>query len=397
MKIAFASDFHFGYNEDALAQASEALHKASEDADVIVLAGDLFDSRVPKQEVIHDAIKLLSTYKTVMQQKAFASGLKVRFLQDGEETIYDFPLISIYGTHERRTKGLVNVIQVLHSAKLVLNVHAATAVIEKNGEKIAVQGMGGLPDEFAKRALDAMDFKPVEGAFNVFVFHQTLKELVPAAGECISVQDLPKGFDLYVDGHIHWAQEFTEAGRRVILPGSTVITQMKPKEMAPKGYYLYDTQSKQLVFKTIRTRPFAYEELAFKEATTEEVKAACRAALKKIVAEHAGKQPLVRVKLTGTLAKNVSPAALDLSSIEKEFEEQLQLFVEKEFEGAELKQKIEALRRMRGEQASLRDAGLSLLRERLEARNNSFAGDEELFSLLAEGEPEAVLKRLLKK
>ncbi|MEW5955635.1 MAG: metallophosphoesterase [Candidatus Micrarchaeota archaeon] len=397
MKIAFASDFHFGYSEDALAQAAEALRKAGEDADVVVLAGDLFDSRVPRQEVIHDAIRLLSEHKAKMQEKAAASGTRIRFLQDGEESLHDFPIIGIYGTHERRTKGLVNVIQILHSAGLILNVHAATAIVEKDGEKVAVQGMGGMPDEFVKRALDAMDFKPLAGAFNVFVFHQTLKELIPVAVECICAADLPKGFDLYVDGHIHWAQEFTEAGKHLVLPGSTVITQMKPKEMAPKGYYLYDTASKQLVFKPIRTRPFVYEELSFKEAASADVEASCRAKLKEIAAAHAGKQPLVRLKLSGTLAKGISATALDLSGLEKEFEGQMQLFAEKEFEGAELKEKIEALRRARGEQASLRDAGVSLLRERLEARNSPFAGDEELFSLLAEGEPEAVLKKLLKK
>jgi len=397
LKIAFASDFHFGYGEDALAQAAEALRKAGDDADVVVLAGDLFDSRVPRQEVIHDAIKLLSEHKAKMQEKAVSSGVKVRLLQDGEESVQSVPIIAIYGTHERRTKGLVNVIQILHSAGLVLNVHAATVLIEKDGEKVAIQGMGGMPDEFVKRAMDAMDFKPVEGAVNIFVFHQTLKELIPAATECIGASDLPKGFDLYVDGHIHWAQEFTESGKHIILPGSTVITQMKPKEMAPKGYYLYDTASKQLLFKPIRTRPFVYEELTFKEAGSADVEASCRAKLKEIAAAHAGRQPLVRLKLAGTLAKGVAASALDFRGLEAEFADQMQLFIEKEFEGAELKEKIEALRKARGEQASLRDAGVSLLRERLEARASPFAGDEELFSLLAEGESEAVLKKLLKK
>ena len=59
MKIAVMSDFHFGYNDDALTQAGDALRKARGLADFVIAAGDLFDSRIPRQEVVNDSVRLL--------------------------------------------------------------------------------------------------------------------------------------------------------------------------------------------------------------------------------------------------------------------------------------------------------------------------------------------------
>ncbi|HII39284.1 TPA: hypothetical protein HA318_04765 [Candidatus Micrarchaeota archaeon] len=395
MKIAFASDFHFGFGDDALAQAAEALRQACSEADLVVLAGDLFDSRVPKQEVVYDAVRLLSEAKAVLEAKATVSGLKLRLLRDGTETRQTVPIVAIYGTHERRTKGLVNIIQVLDSAGLVLNCHAGVVAADLNGERVAIQGMGGVPEEYAKQVLDAIEFKPLPESFDVFVFHQTLRELIPAVAEGIAAADLPKGFDLYVDGHIHWARELNEGGKRILLPGSTVVTQMKKSEASPKGFYVCDSLSKEVVFKEIRVRPFVYAEVEFKDAWPEEVIAACRLKLEEIALKQAGRKPLVKLKLKGSLAQRLSTSAVDLTALEKEFGERMLLTLDRDFEGADLKERIEALRKKRGETTGARGAGAALLRERLKERQSPWAEDEQLFALLAEKESEAALKHLL--
>lgn len=395
MKIAFASDFHFGFGDDALAQAAEALRQACSEADLVVLAGDLFDSRVPKQEVVYDAVRLLSEAKAVLEAKATVSGLKLRLLRDGTETRQTVPIVAIYGTHERRTKGLVNIIQVLDSAGLVLNCHAGVVAADLNGERVAIQGMGGVPEEYAKQVLDAIEFKPLPESFDVFVFHQTLRELIPAVVEGIAAADLPKGFDLYVDGHIHWARELNEGGKRILLPGSTVVTQMKKSEASPKGFYVCDSLSKEVVFKEIRVRPFVYAEVEFKDAWPEEVIAACRLKLEEIALKQAGRKPLVKLKLKGSLAQRLSTSAVDLTALEKEFGERMLLTLDRDFEGADLKERIEALRKKRGETTGARGAGAALLRERLKERQSPWAEDEQLFALLAEKESEAALKHLL--
>ena len=65
MKISIFSDCHCGYafgekrGEDPFLGLEEAL-KSSMDCDLILMAGDIFDSRVPKQEVFARTAKLLS-------------------------------------------------------------------------------------------------------------------------------------------------------------------------------------------------------------------------------------------------------------------------------------------------------------------------------------------------
>ena len=104
MRVALASDFHLGYSEDAFEQARDALRKASE-ADVVVVAGDLFDVRVPKQETLHEAIRLFTEFK-----ENRVSGCVVSV--EGRQFDSRLPIV-IYGNHDRRAKGLVNPVQLL--------------------------------------------------------------------------------------------------------------------------------------------------------------------------------------------------------------------------------------------------------------------------------------------
>ncbi|MGC9113513.1 MAG: metallophosphoesterase [Candidatus Micrarchaeia archaeon] len=392
MKIAFLSDFHFGFNEDATRQAGEALKSASEKADAIILGGDLFDSRVPKQEVVYEAVKLLTQCKEKMLSKTSNKFKTVVEKSENKKEINGVPLLGIYGTHERRTKGLANIIQVLDSAGVMVNVHAAKAVVEGEGEKVAVQGMGGIPEEYAAKALEALSFQPVSGAFNIFVFHQTLRELVPVA-EGISAADLPNGFDVYVDGHIHWAQELREANKTILLPGSTVVTQMKQTEIKPKGYYLYDTIKRVAEFVTVKTRPFEFVEVSFSEATATQVEKLCREAIAKAIEKHEGATPLVKLKVKGTLARGTMASSIDLAALEKEFAAKAILYVDKEFASDELREKIEVLRKARNEQQSARELGLEALRKKLARLPPSRV--EELFALLSEGDAEKAAAKLL--
>jgi DNA repair exonuclease SbcCD nuclease subunit len=406
-KIALLSDFHLGYNEDALMQASEALAKAVEKSDLVIVAGDIFDSRVPKQEVLYDAINLFRENLRTMQQKS--RNLKMFFLsEEGEEAVDSIPVVAVYGTHERRTKGLANAIQLLHSAGLVINVHARKLVVEKLdstgkvAERVAIQGLGGVPEEYARRSLEFLASKPVPNALNMFIFHQSLRELLPVDGDFISAADLPNGFDLYVDGHIHWSRELKEGGKHIVLPGSTVVTQMKESESNPKGFFVYDSLSRQLEFVNISARPFVLIDLAFENASLQGVESRIAEEVARVASAHAV-PPLVKLKLRGTLARGVRASALDASSLERKYAGQVVLSVDKSFDSPELKEKIETLRKIREEKKSIYDAGMEILKEKL--RELGFKGEgkqggagagleEELFELLSEGEVEKALKAL---
>ncbi|MCX6768033.1 MAG: metallophosphoesterase family protein [Candidatus Micrarchaeota archaeon] len=387
MKIAVMSDFHFGYNDDALTQAGDALRKARGLADFVIAAGDLFDSRIPRQEVVNDSVRLLKDHN----RRTNVDSLKITVLEgdggDGEKAVDRIPVIAIYGTHERRTKGLVNAVQVLDSAGLVLNAHARTIVVEKGGERVAVQGMGGVPEEQAAEHLRLLSQKPLAGAFNIFVFHQSLKEVI-SVGEGMSASELPPGFDVYVDGHIHWAQELKSQGKRILLPGSTVVTQMKESETGPKGFYLLDTASGEASFVKIESRQFFFSEIAFENASPSEVERKAREKLAEILVQAGGRVPLVKLKLRGTLEKGIQAQNIDLGGVEKDFAERMALAIDKEFASEELREKIELLRRLRDEKKSVREMGLAVLKKKLSEAGNGGAAlkAEELFELLAEGE-----------
>ena len=134
MKIAFTGDFHFGFSNDAAVQAQRALLDAASNADVIVCGGDLFDTRIPRQETLDEALNIFSKTKSAMKY-----GNVGIFEQTGgkQEPISGFsPIIAIHGSHERRSRGLVNPVQLLDSAKAFINIHGRKIVIEKGGERV---------------------------------------------------------------------------------------------------------------------------------------------------------------------------------------------------------------------------------------------------------------------
>ncbi len=253
MKIAILSDFHLGYErfrEDAYRQAEEALNRAAEMSDMIIIPGDIFDSRVPKPDVIAEAINLfrnLSNRKWNSQITNFV----------GEGNFYTrVPIIAIPGTHERRAQEAADPVDILGLAGLVVDISNATAIVEGNGEKIAVRGLGGIADDRFREIVTREDPRPTDGAFNIFMFHESLYELLPFNQEFMRIVELPKGFDLYVNGHIHNRVEANVHGKMLLIPGSTVLTQLKAGEQEQKGFFIFDTKTSKYEFVKISSRRF---------------------------------------------------------------------------------------------------------------------------------------------
>ena len=237
MKLAIVSDLHIGHEkfaEDAINQAREAMELACSMSDAILLPGDIFDKRSPKPDVIAQAINLFRD----ISKKSWNAKV-VSFSGKAHTNI---PVVAISGTHERTMEGKDNPLNLLALAGLLVDTSEATTIIEKGGEKVAVFGLGGLSEERVKEKLNELDPKPVQGAFNIFMFHQSVYELLPFNEDVIHYSDLPNGFDLYVCGHIHTRIEDTVHGKKLLIPGSTVLTQLKDGEQEPKGFIIYDTE-----------------------------------------------------------------------------------------------------------------------------------------------------------
>lgn len=223
MKLLVLSDTHFGYDEggerwgDAFECATGAV-AAHQDADAILLVGDIFDSRVATPETMARALSLFNHIRRL-----------------------GIPVIGIHGTHERRAKEFVNPIQLLERAGLITYLHCSSLALP-GPENVAVFGMGGVPDQYAGSALQEWNPTPLPGQFNILLLHQSLEGFL-FAPQLLKQGDVPKGFDLIINGHIHDAQQAMVGGTPLLITGSAIQTQFSADAEKPRGYWTVEVSS----------------------------------------------------------------------------------------------------------------------------------------------------------
>lgn len=323
MKLAIISDTHFGYarfEEDAFLQAERAFLDAQEKADGIIYAGDVFDTKIPRLETIHRVIDILR---------------KVRI-----------PVYTIHGNHERRSRDMVNPVELLAQMGLLRHLHGEAALFEKNGEQVQIFGLGNVPEEFAQLALQkALEtFAPSSSAFKVLVLHQSIRDLIPFAEDEISTEDLESlPFDLIINGHIHSHHVLMKG--RLLIPGSTVITQLKKEEMFSRGYVLYDTQKRRHEFIPIACRPFFFEELVFQDGIPTEIRERVTRRAQELRAQHPS--ALIRIVISGTLKEGFQNSDLNLETDG--------IFIDNHLAQASLKANLEKIRQLREEKLSVKE------------------------------------------
>ncbi|HII53856.1 hypothetical protein COT30_04630 [Candidatus Micrarchaeota archaeon CG08_land_8_20_14_0_20_49_17] len=357
MKIGIVSDTHFGYKRfegDSYAQGKEAILKAAAESDIILMAGDILDERNPSLDTLQNVFKIFRELATIRQEGSCVTDVLLT------------PVAAIHGTHERRGKEEANPIQLLQTLGYLVNVHNRTAIFEAWGEKVAVSGMGGVPEDAAGKLLKALDCKPVKGAFNIFLFHQTVEELLPF-GDVMSAEELPKGYDLYVCGHMHKSMYVPQYS--LLIPGSTVITQLKKEEVGQKGYYIYDTKGtgeKKFEFRKIDSRPFAFQELNFSNATAEQARQRAVEEINRLSVTNDGKpyakKPIIKLVLSGTLASGHEKAGIDIRSADWD---EVLLFVDNNLTTEALMVKIDKIRELRGRHKNVKELCTEILKEHL--------------------------------
>lgn len=403
IKFAVISDSHLGHNfgteleDDSFDQFGEALNKAiAEKVDFILLPGDIFDVRIPRQEVWAKAFKLFQ--KPLLAEKSnivFARTINKE--NDFSSKIFDgIPVIAIHGTHERRGEGFVNPVHILEKGGFLIHLHTSGVILEKGKERIAIQGLSGVPEEYVREVLEKWSPRPVSGCKNIFVFHQSLKECIYDENDTfISVNDLPNGFDLYVNGHIHW-RNVIEGKKKVLFPGSTIITQQRKTDADKKKGLLIveiDGEIKHKFIELESQRPFYYEEIKFNEASTKEVVDKSREALSRILSKKHEKRPMIKLALRGSLEKGKLSANVPLDQIVKGFNAIIS--IDKGFEAEDLKSKIESLRLMHQQKRSVEELGISMVKKMLADTKYSGIPPEKIIDSLSEGENDAVIKKVL--
>lgn len=382
MKLAILSDFHLGYErfrEDAHKQAEEALEAASEAADVLLLPGDLFDVKTPRPDVLAEAINLFRN----LAKKDWKA--RVEKVESASRAYTDIPVVAIPGTHERRAKGAEDPVGLLALAGMLVDISDGFAIIKKGDERVAVYGMGGVSEEQFAGAIERLDPRPIDGCFNVFMFHQSTRELIPFDSSSACFDDLPKGFDLYVDGHIHNRVERKVHGKTLLIPGSTVLTQLKDSEQDGKGFYVFDTKTELYEFRKISSRRFSVVKVDAGGKSPDELAQDIRRAIEGAVGEAGGK-PIVRIELRGRLKAGFRNIDIDLGGIAKSYAGSA--IVEISRSGMEggmgAGADADALRSGSLENMSVKDYGLSMFVDKLkEGKYNLSIGPSEMFEMLS--------------
>ncbi|MGC8651881.1 MAG: metallophosphoesterase family protein [Candidatus Micrarchaeia archaeon] len=395
MKIAIVSDMHLGYERfaaDTYAQAKEALEKAAAVADMIIMPGDIFDKRFPRPDVLAQGFNMFRDLSR-KEWKARVTG----FDSKSSKAFTDVPVIAIPGTHERTSIGKENPLNLLSIAGLLVDTSEATTTVEKDGERVSVFGMGGVSEELVRQKLAELAPEPVSGAFNIFMFHQSIYELLPFSEDFIHFEELPKGFDLYVDGHIHNKLIAKVHGKKFIIPGSTVLTQLKDDEQDQKGFFLFNTASYSEQFIPINSRPFKSLHIRFSGATPSEIESGCDAAIKGAVEElrdSSGRIPIVRLVVEGTAAKGLGASDLLLNALAKRYSEKAILSIDvSRLESPEVAMSIDGVRNSRLGGMPIKELGLAMFAKRLKELGYGGSDAAELFVILSsEGSKEKVLK-----
>ena len=394
MKIAIASDFHLGYDrfrEDAFKQAEEALEEASKLADAIIIPGDIFDMRVPRPDVLAEAINLFRN----LSKKDWKA--KVSKVETAGKAYTNVPVIAIPGTHERRAQGAENPVNLLGLAGLLVDVSDGYAVIEKGREKVMVYGIGGVSEERFLESIKKLNPQPLPGHFSIFMFHQSTYELLPFSKDFITFGDLPAGFDLYVDGHIHSRVEKKVHGKPFLIPGSTVLTQLKDGEQEGKGFIVFDTDTGKYGFHKIRSRRFVVVKLNASEKSAAELTTEARKAIDAAVGAERD-VPIIRIEIDGSIKKGVRSIDLDFQGMVKEYQGRAIVEVSKPgMDTIEANTDVEALRKGSLENMSVKDYGLGIFVEKLKDSKYSLdVSPSELFELLSDdiGKEKAVKKAL---
>lgn len=372
MKISIISDSHMGFGsgterfEDTFEAFREALER-SLGSDIILLPGDIFDTKVPTTEILTRAMELLLKPKLRSNRVKVLDGTKpLKGLSP--LNLSGIPVVAIHGTHERRVKGVMNPIQALERAGFLLYLQCNSLVFEKDGERVCIHGMGGVPEQYAESVLKEWDPKPVEGCRNLLVLHQTISGFIPAPNT-LPRESLPKGFDLTINGHLHEPKH----DGSLLVAGSLIQTQLGKESANPRGFWTLDTEKMELEFQKLENQRPVYH---LQPAGIEEAEKS----LGEILSQKHMKKPLVRINISGR----------DFSSdIQSRFGENALLSFKKD-----KAEETFTARSPEEQKLSVEELGKKLLSASLLEQGLEPGVFEHIFELLQEKKPEDALELL---
>ncbi|XP_078196060.1 double-strand break repair protein MRE11 isoform X6 [Callithrix jacchus] len=269
-KILVATDIHLGFMEkdavrgnDTFVTLNEILRLAQEnEVDFILLGGDLFHENKPSRKTLHTCLELLRKYCMGDRPVQFEilSDQSVNFgfskfpwvnYQDGNLNI-SIPVFSIHGNHDDPTGAdALCALDILSCAGFVNHfgrsmsvekIDISPVLLQKGSTKIALYGLGSIPDErlyrmFVNKKVTMLRPKEDENSwFNLFVIHQNRSK--HGSTNFIPEQFLDDFIDLVIWGHEHECKIAPTKNEQQLFyisqPGSSVVTSLSPGEAVKK-------------------------------------------------------------------------------------------------------------------------------------------------------------------
>ncbi|XP_068786572.1 double-strand break repair protein MRE11 isoform X10 [Struthio camelus] len=286
-KILIATDIHLGYLEkdpvrgnDTFVTFNEILEQAqTNEVDFVLLGGDLFHENKPSRKTVHSCLESLRKYCMGDRPVHFEilSDQAVNFhfskfpwvnYQDGNLNI-SIPIFSIHGNHDDPTGAdALCALDILSCAGLLNHFGRSTSVekidispilLRKGRTKIALYGLGAIPDErlyrmFVNKQVTMLRPKEDEDSwFNLFVIHQNRSK--HGATNYIPEQFLDDFINLVVWGHEHECKIAPTQNEQqrfyVSQPGSSVVTSLSPGEAVKKHVGLLHVKGKKMKMQKI--------------------------------------------------------------------------------------------------------------------------------------------------
>ncbi|CAL8361853.1 unnamed protein product [Merluccius merluccius] len=269
-KILIATDIHLGYlekdavrGEDTYRTLDEILECAkANQVDFILLGGDLFHENKPTRRCLNNCFTMLRKYcmgdtpiafDVVSDQTINFGTSKFPWVNYQDENLnISIPVFSVHGNHDdpTGTEGLCaldllstcGLVNHFGRTQSVENIEISPVLMQKGNTKLALYGLGSIPDERLYRMFvhkQVTMLRPKEDQdqwFNLFTIHQNRSKHGPT--NYIPEQFLDDFIDLVVWGHEHECLITPTRNEQrlfyVTQPGSSVATSLSPGEAAKK-------------------------------------------------------------------------------------------------------------------------------------------------------------------
>lgn len=242
MKFVHLADCHLGgWREPKLQELGIKTFKKvidfciKEYVGFVLISGDLFDTALPNIELLKETASELSRLK--------------------EE---DIPVYIIAGSHDFSPSGKT-MLDVLEKSGLLENVtklkdNKLDFTIDRTGTKITgILGKKGSLDKEYYELLNKENLEKEDG-FKIFMFHTTLNEFKPKEMDSLEGQSLsllPKNFNYYAGGHVHYIFETDKENYgKIVYPGPLFPNNfLELEKLKNGGFYFAEYKDKKLTTK----------------------------------------------------------------------------------------------------------------------------------------------------